>query len=92
MNELLMNPILNRVLIKRCNFDKIHNTKIILLESTKNEINKLIYEVVDIGPKVNIVSVGNKIIVDEYIGSEINIKGIDYRIINDNEILALVED
>ena len=95
-----LNPTLDRVVIKKCNFDDIYKTNIILVNSAKNDINKLIYEVVEVGPggMVNghqidmIVKPGDKVIVPEYIGSEIHIDKEDYRIIKQDDILATVED
>lgn len=94
-----LNPTLDRVVIKKCNFDEVYKTNIILINSAKNDINKLIYEVVEVGPggiiagkKVNMtVKPGDKVIVPEYIGSEIHIENEDYRIIKCSEILAIVE-
>ena len=94
-----LNPTLDRVVIKKCNFDEIYKSSIILVNSAKNDINKLIYEVVEVGPggvineiEVNMtVKPGDKVIVPEYIGSEINIENEQYRIIKLNEILAIVE-
>ena len=94
-----LNPTLDRVVIKKCNFDEVYKSSIILINSSKNDINKFIYEVVEVGPggiingnEVNImVKPGDKVIVPEYIGSEIHIEHEDYRIIKYDEILATVE-
>lgn len=94
-----INPTLDRVIVKKVNFDEIYKTKIILVNSSKNDINKFIYEVVEVGPggKVNeefidmIVKPGDKVIIPEYIGSEINIDNQLYRILRQKEILAIVE-
>lgn len=95
-----LNPTLDKVVIKKCNFDDIYKTNILLVNSSKNDINKLIYEVVEVGPggmvggyQVNMtVKPGDKIIVPEYIGSEIHINNEDYRIIKQSDILATIED
>ncbi len=95
-----LNPTLDRVVIKKCNFDEVYKTNIILVNSAKNDINKLIYEVVEVGPGgiVNghnvemTVKPGDKVIVPEFIGSEIHIENEDYRIIKLSDILATVED
>ena len=95
-----LNPTLDKVVIKKCNFDDIYKTNILLVNSSKNDINKLIYEVVEVGPggivggyHVNMtVKPGDKIIVPEYIGSEIHINNEDYRIIKQSDILATIED
>lgn len=95
-----LNPTLDRVVIKKCNFDDIYKTNIILVNSSKNDINKFIYEVIGVGPGCNInghnvvmtVKAGDKVIVPEYIGSEIHIDNEDYRIVKQSEILAILED
>lgn len=94
-----LNPTLDRVVIKKCDFDKVYKTNIILIDSAKNDINKLIYEVVEVGPGITgeksvtmTVKCGDKVIVPEYIGSEIHIDNEDYRIIKQEDILATIED
>lgn len=95
-----LNPTLDRVVIKKCNFEEVYKTNIILVNSAKNDINKLIYEVVEVGPGGNVdghniemtVKPGDKVIVPEYIGSEIHIDNEDYRIVKLSEILAIIED
>ena len=95
-----LNPTLDKVVIKKCNFDDIYKTNILLVNSSKNDINKFIYEVVEVGPggivggyQVNMtVKPGDKIIVPEYIGSEIHMNNEDYRIIKQSDILATIEN
>lgn len=95
-----INPTLDRIVIKKCNFDEVYKSSIILVNKAKNDINKLIYEVVECGPggmiagnNVKItVKPGDKVIVPEFIGSEIHIDDEDYRIIKQSDILAIVED
>lgn len=94
-----LNPTLDRVVIKKCDFDEIYKGNIILANSSKNNINKFIYEVVEVGPGGEIsgdkiemaVKPGDKIILPEYIGSEINIDNEEYRIVKLNDILAIIE-
>ncbi len=94
-----LNPTLDRVVVKKCNFDNIYKTSIALVDSSKNNMNKLIYEVVEVGPGGTInnqniemtVKRGDKVILPEYIGSEINIDNEKYRIVKLNDILAIVE-
>ena len=94
-----LNPTLDRVVIKKCNFEDVYKTNIILVNSAKNDINKYIFEVTEVCPggsinDVNIimnVKPGDKVIVPEYIGSEINIDNEQYRIIKQDEILAIIE-
>lgn len=94
-----INPTLDRVIVKKVDFDEIYKSNIILVNSSKNDINKFIYEVCEVGPGgiVNeeniemIVKPGDKVIIPEYIGSEINIDNQLYRILRQKEILAIVE-
>ena len=94
-----INPTLDRIVIKKCNFEDVYNSSIILVNKAKNDINKLIYEVVECGPggmvagnNIEImVKPGDKVIVPEFIGSEIHIDEEDYRIIKQSDILAIVE-
>lgn len=94
-----VNPTLDRVVIKKCNFDEIYKTNVLLATTAKNDINKLIYEVVEVGPGgiindnnvIMTVKPGDKIIIPEYIGSEINIDNEQYRIVKLSDILAIVE-
>ena len=98
-DNMNLNPTLDRVVIKKIEFEEIYKTNIILAASSKNDINRFIYEVVEVGPggmvagyQVNMyVKPGDKVIVPEYIGSEIHIDNEDYRIIKQGEILAIIE-
>ena len=95
-----LNPTLDRVVVKKCNFDEVYKTNIILVNSAKNDINKLIHEVVEVGPGGMVngyevimnVKIGDKVVIPEYIGSEIHIDNEDYRIVKLSDILAIVED
>ena len=99
-DKVNLNPTLDRVVIKKIEFEEVYNTNIILATSSKNDINKFIYEVVEVGPggivagyQVDIyVKPGDRVIVPEYIGSEIHIDDEDYRIIKQGEILAIIEN
>ena len=94
-----INPTLDKVIVKKIDFDELYNGSIILVNSSKNDINKYIYEVIEVGPgglvnKENIemiVKPGDKVIIPEYIGSEISIDNQLYRILRQKEILAIVE-
>lgn len=94
-----INPTLDKVIVKKIDFDELYNGSIILVNSSKNDINKYVYEVIEVGPgglvnKENIemiVKPGDKVIIPEYIGSEINIDNQLYRILRQKEILAIIE-
>ena len=94
-----LNPTLDRVVIKKYDYEKISTSKILLSSLAKDNINKIIYEVVEVGPggkvadkNINMtVKPGDIVLVPEYIGSEINMNNDHYRIVKMNEILAIVE-
>lgn len=94
-----LNPTLDKIVVKKCNFDEMYKSSIVLVESSKDSINKLIYEVVETGPGgmvagnevVMTVKPGDKVIIPEFIGSEINMDNEQYRIIRLQDILATVE-
>ena len=95
-----INPTLDKIVVKKIEFEKVYKSSIILTSKNQDDMNKLIYEVVECGPggMVNdnevIITVkpGDKVIIPEYIGSEINIDNIQYRIVKQSDILAILED
>ena len=95
-----INPTLDKIVVKKIEFEKLYKGSIILTSKNQDNINKLIYEVVECGPggirnKDNVkivVKPGDKVIIPEYIGSEINIDNIQYRIVKQADILAILED
>jgi len=96
---MYINPTLDRIIVKKCEFEEVYTSKIILTDNTKKDINRFVYDVIKVGPggvvdDIDIqmyITVGDKVIIPEYIGSEIQIDGIDYRIVKQNEILAVLE-
>ena len=95
-----LNPTLDKVIVKKCDYNEITNSGIFLVNESKDNMNKLFYEVVEVGPggiiaeNVEIemvVKPGDRVLVEEYVGSEIEINGEFYRIIKQNNILAIVE-
>lgn len=95
-----INPTLDKIVVKKIEFEEVYESSIILTSKNRDNINKLIYEVIECGPggiinKDNIkivVKPGDKVIIPEYIGSEINIDNIRYRIVKQDDILAILED
>lgn len=94
-----INPTLDKIVVKKIEFEKVYKGSIILTSKNQDNINKLIYEVVECGPggiidkddiKI-VVKPGDKVIIPEYIGSEINIDNVQYRIVKQSDILAILE-
>lgn len=95
-----LNPTLDKVVVKKCNFDEIYKSSIILVNAAKDNLNKLIYEVMEVGPGGMIagnnvsmlVKPGDKVVIPEFIGSEINMDDEQYRIVRMQDIQAIIED
>ena len=89
---------LDKVLIKPYTVE--NKSKIELLNTTQNENSKLIFEVVKIGDggKVGdnniemILKEGDIVIVPEWIGSIVEIEGQVYRIIKQEDVLAILTE
>ena len=84
---------------------KVLGEKVLLkeIERKKNEINGIaipdsaqksgmIFEVVSIGDCVYDVEVGDKVIVGNYVGTEIVKDSITYKVVEEEDILAKVEE
>lgn len=95
-----INPTLDKIVVKKIEFEEVYKSSIILTSKNQDDINKLIYEVIECGPgglvndneAVIVVKPGDKVIIPEYIGSEINIDNVQYRIVKQSDILAILED
>lgn len=92
-----LKPLSNRVIIKQVEAETTTKSGIILPGQAKEQPQ--IAEVVAVGPgKVQdgqqvpmTVEVGNKVIFPKYKGSEIKFDGIEYIIIEEDDLLAIVE-
>ena len=89
-------------------FDKVVLKKVEVAETTKSGIvlpgsaqeKPQVSLVVAVGPGgivdgkevVMTVSVGDKVIVGKYTGTEVKLDGTDYQIVSQSDILAIVED
>ena len=90
-----INPTLDKIVVKKIEFEKLYKGSIILTSKNQDNINKLICGPGGIINKDNVkivVKPGDKVIIPEYIGSEINIDNIQYRIVKQADILAILED
>lgn len=87
---------LDKVLVKPYILE--NKSKITLLNTTQNESNKLIFEVVKIGnggkvgdKNIDIVlKEGDIVVIPEWIGSIVEIEGQIYRIVKQEEVLAIL--
>ena len=92
-----LKPLADRVLLKATEAEETTKSGIIL--STTNKEKPVISEVVAVGPGgvvdgkevAMVVKPGNKVVVAKYAGTEVKLDGVDYSIVRQSDILAIVE-
>ncbi len=93
----MIKPLTDRVLIKMVEAEETTKSGIIL--SSGSQENPQIAEVIEVGPggmvdgeKVEMqVKKGDKVITSKYSGTEVKYEGVDYIIVKQSDILAVVE-
>ena len=89
-----LKPMADNVLLKASEAAETTVSGIIL--ATANKEKPAIYEVVSVGPGTKdvtmAVSVGDRVVVGQFVGSEIKLDGVDYKFVKQDDILAVVED
>ena len=89
-----LKPMADNVLLKATENQETTSSGIILATSSKEK--PAIYEVVSAGPGTKDVTVtvkpGDKVVVGNYVGSEIKLDGVDYKFVKQDDILAVVTD
>lgn len=92
-----LRPLADRVLLKPTEAEETTKSGIIL--STANKEKPVVSEVVAVGPGgvidgnevVMTVKPGDKVVVAKYAGTEVKLDGVDYAIVRQSDILAVVE-
>ena len=89
-----LKPMVDNILLKSAEAQTSTASGIILATTTKEKPG--IYEVVSAGPGTKDVTVtvkpGDKVVVGNYVGSEIKLDGVDYKFVKQDDILADVTD
>jgi chaperonin GroES len=94
---MTIKPLLDRVLIKMEEAEETTKGGIILAGSAKEKPQ--IADVVEVGPggvvdgkEVKMyVKKGDRVITSKYAGTEVKLDGVDYTLVRQNDILAVVE-
>ena len=94
---MTMKPLDDRVIIKNMEAEETTKGGIILTAAAKEK--PLMAEVIAVGPggivdgkEVKMqVKVGEKVIYSKYAGTEVKMDGVDYIIVKQSDILAIVE-
>jgi len=94
---MTIKPLADRVVIKMTEAEETTKSGIILAGSAKEKPQ--IAEIVEVGPGgivdgkeiKMIVSKGQKVLISKYSGTEVKIDGVEYTILRQDDILAVVE-
>ena len=92
-----LKPLLDRGVLKSTEAEETTKSGIILTGSAKEK--PVVSEVVAVGPggvmdgkEVTMyVEVGDKVVISNYAGTEVKLDGEEYKIVRQNDILAVVE-
>lgn len=91
-------PLADRVVIRFVEAEETTKSGIILAGAAKEKPQ--VAEVVAVGPGGNVegkeiamyVTVGDKVLISRYGGTEVKLDGVEYTIVRQNDILAVVTD
>ena len=91
-------PLADRVVVKMVEAEETTKSGIILTGAAKEKPQ--IAQVVEVGPGGVVdgkevamtVEIGDKVIIGKYTGTEVKLDGVDYQIVSQSDILAIVED
>ncbi len=94
---MTLKPLADRVLLKATEAEETTKSGIIL--STANKEKPVVSQVVAVGPGgvvdgnevVMTVKPGDKVVVAKYAGTEVKLDGVEYSIVRQSDILAIVE-
>ena len=93
----MIKPLEDRILIKMKEGEETTKSGIILANSSQEKPQ--IAEVIEVGPGKNIdgkiqqvaVKKGDNVIVSKYAGTEVKYEGVDYIIVKQEDVLAIVD-
>ncbi len=89
-----LKPMADNILLKQTEAEETTSSGIIL--ATTNKEKPGIFEVVSVGPGTKDVTMtvktGDKVVVGNYVGSDIKLDGEDYKFVKQDDVLAVVTD
>ena len=89
-----LKPMADNVLRKASEAQETTASGIILATTSKEK--PAIFEVVSVGPGTKdvtmTISVGDKVVISKFVGTDVTIDKVDYKFVKQDEILAVVTD
>ena len=89
-----LKPMADNILLKQNEAEETTSSGIILATTTKEK--PAIYEVVSAGPGTKevemLIKAGDKVVVSQFVGTEIKLDGIDYKFVKQDDVLAIVTE
>ncbi len=90
-------PLLDKVVVKQVEAEETTKSGIVLAAAAQEK--PAIFEVIAVGPGGIVdgneiemtVEVGDKVITGKYSGTQVKVDGVEYTIVRQNDILAIVE-
>ncbi|MBJ25568.1 MAG: co-chaperone GroES [Flavobacteriaceae bacterium] len=92
MSKIKIQPLADRVLIEPAAAETKTSSGIIIPDTAKEKPQKGTVVAVGPGNKENpvTVKVGNEVLYGKYAGTELQLEGVDYLMMKENDILAIV--
>ena len=84
-----LKPMADNILLKQTDAAETTASGIILASAKEKPA---IYEVISAGPEVKDIKAGDKVVVGNFVGSELKLDGVDYKFVKLEEVLAVVTD
>ncbi len=92
-----LKPLADRVVVKTIEAEETTKSGIILTAAAQEKPS--IAEVIEVGPGglvdgkevVMVVKKGDKVITSKYAGTEVKVDGVEYNVVRQSDILAIVE-
>ena len=85
-----LKPTADNIVLKQTDAVETTTSGIILATTTKEK--PAIYEVISAGPDVKGIAAGDKVVVGNFVGSDLKLDGVDYKFVKLEDVLAIVTD
>ena len=84
-----LKPMADNILLKQTEAAETTASGIILASAKEKPA---IYEVISAGPEVKDIKAGDKVVVGNFVGSELKLDGVDYKFVKQDDVLAIVTE